>query len=166
MKNNARAVVIGGGVVGVSTLYHLARKGWDDVVLIERKELTSGSTWHAAGGFHSMNADPNVSRLQAYGIGVYKEVEEISGGPGQYRAKIRRQPRFVNNKCTACGDCVEVCPEERPDAFNYGMGTTKAVYLPFEMAYPVQYAIDGETCQGTECGKCVEVCPSGYLDAV
>ena len=49
MKSHARVVVIGGGVVGVSTLYHLAKKGWNDVVLFERKELTSGSTWHAAG---------------------------------------------------------------------------------------------------------------------
>ena len=79
MKEHTRVVVIGGGIVGAAVLYHLTKLGWSDVVLVERKQLTAGSTWHAAGGFHSMNSDPNVARLQAYGISVYKEVEEISG---------------------------------------------------------------------------------------
>ncbi|MFQ5547701.1 MAG: FAD-dependent oxidoreductase [Woeseia sp.] len=79
MKEHTRVVVIGGGIVGTAVLYHLTKLGWSDVVLVERKQLTAGSTWHAAGGFHAMNSDPNVARLQAYGISVYKEVEEISG---------------------------------------------------------------------------------------
>ena len=79
MKEHARAVVIGGGVVGCSVLYHLARAGWTDVVLIERSELTSGSSWHAAGGFHTLNGDPNVAKLQAYTVQLYKELEEVSG---------------------------------------------------------------------------------------
>ena len=79
MKEHARAVVIGGGVVGCSVLYHLARAGWTDVMLIERSELTSGSSWHAAGGFHTLNGDPNVAKLQAYTVQLYKELEEISG---------------------------------------------------------------------------------------
>jgi len=79
MKEHTRVVVIGGGIVGAAVLYHLTKLGWSDVVLVERKQLTAGSTWHAAGGFHSMNSDPNVARLQAYTISVYKEVEEISG---------------------------------------------------------------------------------------
>ena len=79
MKDTARAVVIGGGVVGCSVLYHLARAGWTDILLIERSELTSGSSWHAAGGFHTLNGDPNVAKLQAYTVGLYKELEEISG---------------------------------------------------------------------------------------
>src|SRR5215208_7090557 len=79
MRTHTRAVVIGGGVVGCSVLYHLARAGWTDVMLIERAELTSGSTWHAAGGFHTLNGDPNVAKLQAYTVQLYKEIEEISG---------------------------------------------------------------------------------------
>jgi len=79
MKEHTRVVVIGGGIVGAAVLYHLTKLGWSDVVLVERKQLTAGSTWHAAGGFHAINSDPNVARLQAYGISVYKEVEEISG---------------------------------------------------------------------------------------
>jgi dimethylglycine dehydrogenase len=79
MKSHARVVVIGGGVVGCSVLYHLTKFGWNDVVLIERSELTSGSTWHAAGGFHTLNADPNIAALQGYTIRLYRELEEITG---------------------------------------------------------------------------------------
>ncbi|MER8371595.1 FAD-dependent oxidoreductase [Mesorhizobium sp. M1406] len=79
MKSHVKAVVIGGGVVGCSVLYHLAKAGWTDIMLIERSELTSGSSWHAAGGFHTLNGDPNVAKLQAYTVQLYKEIEEISG---------------------------------------------------------------------------------------
>lgn len=79
MKSHYRAVVIGGGVVGASVLYHLAKLGWKDVALIERAELTAGSTWHAAGGFHAINADPNIAALQKYTIGLYREIEAESG---------------------------------------------------------------------------------------
>ena len=79
MKSHYRAVVIGGGVVGASVLYHLTKKGWTDVALLERLELTAGSTWHAAGGMHTVNGDPNVAKLQQYSINLYKEIEEVSG---------------------------------------------------------------------------------------
>jgi dimethylglycine dehydrogenase len=79
MRTHAQVVVIGGGVVGCSVLYHLTALGWKDVVLCERKELTSGSSWHAAGGFHSLNSDPGVARLQAYTISLYREIEKLSG---------------------------------------------------------------------------------------
>jgi len=79
MKTHTRVAVIGGGVVGASVLYHLARAGWTDVVLIERDELTSGSTWHAAGGMHTLNGDPNVAKLQKYTIELYREIEQASG---------------------------------------------------------------------------------------
>lgn len=79
MTQTYRAIVIGGGVVGCSVLYHLAKAGWSDVLLIERSELTSGSTWHAAGGFHTLNGDPNVARLQAYTISLYEELEKMTG---------------------------------------------------------------------------------------
>ena len=79
MKSHTRVVVIGGGVVGCSVLYHLTKAGWKDVVLVERDQLTSGSTWHAAGGFHTLNGDPNVAKLQGYTIGLYDELERISG---------------------------------------------------------------------------------------
>ena len=79
MKSHCQVAVIGGGVVGASVLHHLTKGGWKDVVLIEKSELTSGSTWHAAGGMHTLNGDPNVAKLQQYTINLYKEIEAISG---------------------------------------------------------------------------------------
>ncbi len=79
MKSNYRVVVIGGGVVGASVLYHLAKFGWKDVCLVERNVLTAGSSWHAAGGVHALNADPNIAALQAYTIDLLSEIERESG---------------------------------------------------------------------------------------
>ena len=79
MKTTTRVAVIGGGVVGCSVLYHLTKLGWSDVMLLERSELTSGSTWHAAGGFHTLNGDTNMAALQVYTIKLYRELEEITG---------------------------------------------------------------------------------------
>ena len=79
MKSNARVVVIGGGIVGCSILYYIARMGWRDLVLLERQELTSGSSWHAAGQIHTINANSNLSGLQGYTLKFYPELEKISG---------------------------------------------------------------------------------------
>ena len=79
MKTSTRVCVIGGGVVGCSVLYHLTRLGWSEVMLLERSELTSGSTWHAAGGFHTLNGDTNMAALQGYTIRLYRELEELTG---------------------------------------------------------------------------------------
>ncbi|MCG6902596.1 MAG: FAD-dependent oxidoreductase [Rhodobacter sp.] len=79
MRTQARVVVIGGGVVGCSVLYHLTKMGWSDVMLLERSDLTAGSTWHAAGGFHTLNSDTNMAALQGYTIRLYRELEEITG---------------------------------------------------------------------------------------
>ena len=79
LPSHAKVVVIGGGVVGCSILFHLAKFGWKDVVLLERDELTSGSSWHAAGQIHTISSDPNISRLQSYTIDLYKEIENTSG---------------------------------------------------------------------------------------
>lgn len=79
MKSHYRVVVIGGGVVGCSVLYHLAKFGWKDVALLERSVLAAGSSWHAAGGFHALNADPNIASLQAYTIDLLSEIERESG---------------------------------------------------------------------------------------
>ena len=81
MRTTARVVVIGGGVVGVSTLYHLAKKGWSDVVLVERKELTSGSTWHAAGLLPLFNLSYSVGQIHKYSVALYRTLEAETGQP-------------------------------------------------------------------------------------
>ena len=79
MQTTTRIAVIGGGVVGCPVSYHLTKLGWADVMLLERSEITSGSTWHAAGRFHTLNGDTNMAALQGYTIKLYKELEEIDG---------------------------------------------------------------------------------------
>lgn len=79
LPSHAQAVVIGGGLIGCSILYHLAKLGWRDVVLLERSELTSGSTWHAAANIHGLHDSTNISRLQHYTMGLYKELEAETG---------------------------------------------------------------------------------------
>lgn len=79
LPNHVHVAIIGGGVVGCSILFHLAQKGWKDVVLLERAELTSGSSWHAAGQIHTISSDPNLSKLQGYTINLYPELERLSG---------------------------------------------------------------------------------------
>ncbi|TIS94231.1 MAG: FAD-binding oxidoreductase, partial [Mesorhizobium sp.] len=78
MKSHYRVVVIGGGIVGASVLYHLTKMGWNDIALIERRELTAGSTWHAAASFHAVNADTNLAALQSYTIGLYRDLQRES----------------------------------------------------------------------------------------
>ena len=79
MRTHAQAVVIGGGVIGCSILYHLTKLGWTDVVLLERSELTSGSTWHAAANIHGLHDSTNISRIQHYTMNLYKSLEEETG---------------------------------------------------------------------------------------
>lgn len=79
MKSHYRVAIIGGGVVGASVAYHLTKLGWSDVAILERDVLTAGSSWHAAGGFHALNADPNIAALQAYTIDLLSEIEKESG---------------------------------------------------------------------------------------
>ena len=79
MKSHYRVVVIGGGVVGASVIYHLSKFGWKDICMLERSVLSAGSSWHAAGGIHALNADPNMSALQAYTIDLLPQVEKESG---------------------------------------------------------------------------------------
>jgi dimethylglycine dehydrogenase len=85
MRTHARVVVIGGGVVGVSTLYHLAKKGWSDVVLVERRELTSGSTWHAAGLLPLFNLSYSVGQIHKYSVALYRALEAETGQPVGFR---------------------------------------------------------------------------------
>ena len=99
MQSHARAVVIGGGITGCAVLYHLARMGWRDAVLLERKELTSGSSWHAAGSLFSLTAPSAAAALQRYTRELYPVIEQESGQPVGYHAcggvSIARSPDEV-----------------------------------------------------------------------
>ena len=123
MKTQARVVVIGGGVVGVGTLYHLAKKGWSDVVLIERKELTSGSTWHAAGLLPLFNLSYSVGQIHNYSVKLYGELEAETGQPVGFskvsNIRLARTP-------------------DRMDEFLYYAGVAETIGVKVNLLTPAQ----------------------------
>lgn len=121
MDSHARAVVIGGGVVGVSTLYHLAKKGWSDVVLLERTELTAGSTWHAAGLLPLFNMSYAVGQLHKYSVDLYKSLEEETGQDVGFHVT---------------GNLRLACTRDRMDEYLKYCGTANTIGVPFEMITP------------------------------
>ncbi|WP_367718647.1 FAD-dependent oxidoreductase [Nitratireductor sp. GISD-1A_MAKvit] len=123
MKANARAVVIGGGVVGVSTLYHLAKKGWADVVLLERKELTSGSTWHAAGLLPLFNMSYSVGQIHKYSVKFYQELQEETG---------------MNVGFTQCSNIRLARTKDRWDEYMYYAGIAETIGIPVKILTPEQ----------------------------
>ena len=123
MKSHARVVVIGGGVVGVSTLYHLAKKGWSDVVLVERKELTSGSTWHAAGLLPLFNMSYSVGQIHKYSVKFYQELQEETGMDVGFRN--------VSNIRLACN-------QDRMDEFRQYAGVASTIGVQVDFLTPEQ----------------------------
>lgn len=108
--------------------------------------------------FRRIRSNPLITVL------TLSEVTKIEGERGDFTVTVKTAPRYINNKCTACDDCVKVCPVERPDAFNLGMSKTRAVYLPHQMAFPMKHVIDMSVCKGESCGECVKVCKYGAVD--
>ncbi len=167
-----RILVIGGGISGLTAAMEAAEAG-ADVTLVEKEAFIGGRVARTNLYFPKMcpptcGLEINLRRVKTHPrirTLTLSTVESIKGGPGSYKATILKAPRFVNSKCTVCGECEAVCPVDRPNAFNLGMGSTKAIYLPFEMAYPARFVVDDATCLGAqECGKCVDACPYGAIE--
>ena len=164
-------LVVGGGVSGMTAAIEASEAG-GDVLLVEKNAYLGGRVAAMNQYFPklcppSCGLEINLRRIRTSSrirCLTMAEVETIAGEPGNYKVAIRHNPRRVNNKCTACGACVEVCPVERPDPYNCEMSTTKAIYLPFDMAFPVKFAVDDTVCPGSSCGKCVEACPYQAID--
>jgi quinone-modifying oxidoreductase subunit QmoA len=166
-----RVLVIGGGISGITAAIEASVAGCE-VVLVEKNPYLGGrvAQMHqyfpklcppSCGleiNFRQIRTSPRIHCL------TLSHVEKISGQPGRYQATIRQDPRRVNDNCTACGACVEACPAQRPDLFNYRMSSTKAIYLPFELACPLRFVIDPSACLGPQCGKCAAACPYQAID--
>jgi heterodisulfide reductase subunit A len=105
---------------------------------------------------------PNIELL------ANAEVENLSGYVGNFQARIRKKSRYIDEtQCTSCGDCSEVCPVVVPDEFQIGLGSRKAVYIPFPQAVPSAYIINADECLGQNpiaCGKCIEACEKDCID--
>jgi dimethylglycine dehydrogenase len=123
MKTHYRVVVIGGGAVGVSTLYHLVKKGWSDVALLERSELTAGSTWHAAGLLPLFNMSYTVGQLHKYSVDLYKRLPAETGQDVSFHVT---------------GNLRLATSRERMDEYQKYCGTANTIGVPFQVISPAE----------------------------
>ncbi|MCI4626558.1 MAG: CoB--CoM heterodisulfide reductase iron-sulfur subunit A family protein [Candidatus Magnetoovum sp. WYHC-5] len=164
-------LVVGGGISGLTTAVEAAEAGYETII-VEKNPYLGGRVAQLYKYFPKLcppycGLEINFRRIkQNPKISYYtlSEIEGISGSEGNFNVKIRINPRYVNQKCTSCGECAKVCPVERSNEFNYGMDKTKAIYLPHEMSFPMKYVLDKKVCTGDSCNKCVEVCKYNAID--
>ena len=162
-------LVVGGGISGLTTALEAAEVG-SDVFLVERNPYMGGRVAQLNQYFPklcppSCGLEINFKRIKNNRkIRMYNltEVKNVSGSAGSYQVTLETKARYVNNNCTGCNACVDACPEERDNAFNFDMDKTKAIYKPHDMAFPMKYVIDMDAC--TQCGKCKEACKYDAVD--
>lgn len=169
MKPFRSAAVIGGGIAGIQASLDLAEAGFR-VYLVDRSPTIGGHMAQLSETFPTLDCSqciltPKMVEVKHHPnieLYTYTEVQGISGSPGNFKLKLLRKPRYVlEGDCTACDDCVEVCPVAQPDEFNRGLTSRKAIYIPFPQAVPSVYTLDKEACLGLDplvCGKCQEAC--------
>ncbi len=164
-------LVVGGGISGLTSALEAAEIGYE-VFLVEKNPYLGGRvaqlnqyfpklcppTCGLEINFRRIKDNPRIKVL------TLGEVEKVDGTSGNYNVTVKLNPRFINEDCTACNDCVDVCPVERENTFNFNMDKTKAIYRPFEMSFPMRYVVDSSVCRGSECNKCVEACKYNAID--
>ncbi len=157
-------LIIGGGISGITAAVELAEAG-EEVVLIEKEPYLGGNVSGFNNYFPKLcppacGLEINYRRIRSnprisYYTGA--EVSKISGNDGDLSVKINVEARLINNRCTSCGLCADVCPESRPEVLGRNP-EEKAAYIPGGLAFPMKYTIDPEVCKKEACGKCLEVC--------
>jgi quinone-modifying oxidoreductase subunit QmoA len=167
----ADTLVVGGGIAGMTAAIETAEIG-KHVILLEKNPSIGGRV--AATNLYFPKLCPptcgieiNLKRIRInpfIRVLTLAEIQGISGKPGNFEIEIKLNPRYVNEKCTACGDCEKVCEIERDNDFNYGLDKTKAIYLPHVMAYPPRYVIDPRYAKDERMKKCVEACHYEAID--
>jgi quinone-modifying oxidoreductase subunit QmoA len=164
-------LVVGGGIAGISTALETAETGFR-VILLEKEPFIGGRVSQLNQYFPklcppSCGLEINIRRLRDntnIDIITLGEVANIEGGPGNFNVSVIQKARFVNNRCTTCGDCSPVCPVERNNSFNFNIDKTKAIYINHENAYPQKYVIDPDVCLGESCSECVKACKYEAID--
>ncbi|MEM0265352.1 MAG: CoB--CoM heterodisulfide reductase iron-sulfur subunit A family protein [Candidatus Micrarchaeaceae archaeon] len=168
---NTDIVVIGGGISGLTSAIEAAETGYN-VILIEKNPYLGGRVVQLNKYFPKLCPPycgfeilikrlKNLNNLKYITNANVKKVVHINGN---YTVDVSILPRFVNDLCTSCGKCVDVCPVSRENDFNFGMNTTKAIYFPHALAFPALYVIDPKYCLGKECAKCVNACQYNAID--
>ncbi|MBW1679645.1 MAG: CoB--CoM heterodisulfide reductase iron-sulfur subunit A family protein [Deltaproteobacteria bacterium] len=171
MSDNKSILVVGGGISGITAAVEAAEVGYN-VCLVEKNAYLGGRVAQnnqyfpklcppSCGLEINFRRIKNNSRIKLFTLA---EVEEISGEEGAYAVKIKINPRYVNENCTACGDCAEVCSTEIPNEFNYGMDKVKGAYLPNEFAFPMRYVISPEIIGTEDARKCKDACKYNAVD--
>lgn len=166
-----KILVVGGGISGLTTAVEAAETGYE-VTLIEKNPYLGGRVALLNRYFPklcppSCGLEINFKRIRynpRITFYTLAEIEDISGKEGDYNVAIKLNPRYVNDRCVGCDACREVCPSERPNEANYGMDKTKAVYLPFEQAFPFKYVIDAKYCKDDCKRPCLEACKYDAID--
>ncbi len=164
-------LVIGGGVAGITAAVEAAEVGYP-VYLVEREAYLGGRVARINQYFPklcppSCGMEINFKRIKSNPLitcYTMAEVTEVRGEPGDYTVKVRINPRYVNEHCTACGKCGEACQTEIPNPFNYGMDRIKAAYLPHEMAFPMRYVLAPEIIKTEDGKRCQEACAYDAVD--
>ena len=164
-------VVVGGGISGLTAALEAAETG-QKVVLVEKNPHLGGRVAQLYNYFPKLcppycGLEINFRRIRSNAnltIYTLAEVTGVQGEPGNYTVTIKQSPRYVNDKCTACGKCAEAVESTIPNPFNYGMDQIKAAYLPHDMAFPPLYVIDPSIAGGEEGKKAAEACPYGAVD--
>jgi quinone-modifying oxidoreductase subunit QmoA len=163
-------LVIGGGIAGVTAALEAAEAG-ASVILIERSPFLGGRAIALHLYFPKLcppecGFEINFRRLKnnpRITVLTQAELESLRGKPGDFQATVRIDPRYVNDRCTLCGDCLQVCPAERADDFNFGLTRTKAIHPPQPMAFPAAFVVDRAACP-EGCTACVAACRYGAID--
>lgn len=168
---NRSILVVGGGISGLTTAVEAAEVGYD-VYIVEKNPYLGGRVARMHQYFPklcppSCGLEINFRRIKEsprIRFFTMAEVEQISGKEGDLDVTIKLNPRYVNEKCTCCGDCAEACTTEIPNEFNYGMDKIKAAYLPHEFAFPMRYVISPQIVGTDEGKKCAEACKYNAVD--
>lgn len=169
-NNGNPVLIVGGGHSGVSAALEITEAVDKKVYIVEKKSYIGGRVLQMYKYFPKLcppfcGFEINTRRIKSSGSGnikflVSSIVEEITGekdGTG-YKVKIRQKPQYINDNCTVCGECAKVCPEDRPNDFNYNMDTTKSIFLPALSSFPLKYSVDADYCKFSACKKCEEAC--------
>lgn len=164
-------LVVGGGIAGITAAVEAAETGYD-VVLLERGPSLGGRVAGFSRYFPKLchptcGLEINFQRIRKNSqikVMTMATVAGVSGGRGDYTVTIETRPRYVNAKCTACGDCAAATEMEVPNPFNYGLDKVKAAYLPHEHAFPMRYVIAPEAVANGEGEKIKAACCYGAVD--